>query len=149
MITPGELTDGHYGAIETEAAAQCVLQVLRDRARGVVLIAWGDPTGVHGNAGQYIRARIYILGDETVLMNWRWSFILGGGWGCQRVAVSQRVPLQPPGYFDGCLAAPDTATLIDCFTQGSTSEQPGPAGWLPPWTLGECDESLPRDCELP
>lgn len=139
--TDGSLSD--YTVVDSEATALCVLEALRDRKPGSVTIIWGDPQGFGGDTAVAITANVTIVDDGTVLMNWTWQVNT-----CcfQSVAVSRRVQLQPASFFTDCLAAPTTASLIACFTAGSTAENPAPAGWLPPWTLGTCDETLPPGC---
>lgn len=132
-----------YTVVESEASALCVLQALRDRTPGLVEIIWGDPQGFGADTSVAIQAGVTIVGDGTVLMNWTWDTPNCCG---QTVAVSRRVELQPVSFFTECLAAPTTASLIACFTAGSTADNPAPAGWLPPWTLGTCDETLPAGC---
>jgi hypothetical protein len=60
--------------------------------------------------------------------------------------ISRRVLLQPPAFFDDCLAA-DLDGMVACFTAGLSIYDPAPDGWLPPWTLGKCDDALPPTCE--
>lgn len=139
--TQGNIED--YEVVETEEAAQCVLAALRDRTPGQVRIVWGDPQGFGGDAGIAIQATVTILGDDTVLMDWQWDYKT-----CciNRAAVSRRVLLQPAAFFDECLDMPTTESLIACFTAGSNIYDPAPDGWMPPWTLGMCDEMAALDC---
>jgi hypothetical protein len=132
-----------YEKVDTEEAAKCALQALRDRKPGQIRITWGDPQGWAGDFAIFVAATVTIVGDETVLMDWAWqyndNFI-------DEAAVSRRVLLQPAAFFDDCLAMPDTAKLIACLTAGSSVGEPAPVGWLPPWTVGTCDDELAPTC---
>ncbi len=76
-------------------------------------------------------------------MSWDWQ---KNYCNCYTYARSQRILLQPASFFAACLTEPSTQSLIECFTAGSKVTDPGPVGWLPPWTLGTCDETLPVQC---
>lgn len=130
-----------FNTLESQEAAICVLQALRDRTPGRINIVWGDVMGVY--LAEYVNATIFLIGDDTVLMNWTYSE------GClfEREAVSRRVVLQTKDFFENCLATPDAATLIGCFTQGASLAFPDPPNWFPPWTLGSCDDGLPPVCQ--
>ncbi len=132
-----------YSGVETEADAICILTALRDRTPGRVRLSWGDVQGFYGDGGVSITATVDILGDGTVLMSWEWNYNT-----CciETYARSQRVQLADVAFFDACLSEPDTASLIACFTEGSTVFDPAPAGWLPPWTTGSCSPALPAEC---
>ncbi len=126
-----------------EKGATCVFEALRDRTNGRLTLRWGDPQGFNGDDAIAIHATIDILGDDTVLMTWKWEYTTC----CTgQTAVSQRVELQPPDFFTACLNEATVAGKIQCLTAGSTAAMPAPPGWLPPWTLGTCDTRLAAAC---
>jgi hypothetical protein len=110
-----------YDHVIPEAVAPCVLQALRDRTPGKLSLEWG----VFQEDGPIVAATVWLLGDETVRMSWNvYDYCCGR----HTWYISRRVLLQPPSFFDDCLAA-DVEGLIDCFTAGlSTYEPPPTAG---------------------
>lgn len=121
--------------------AVCVLQQLRDRAIGRVTIEWGDIQGFEADAAVSVLANVDIVGDEGVLMTWSWDYKA-----CciDTLAQSQRVLLQPPAFFDDCLADPTPEKLTACLIGATpTPYEPAPDDYLPPWTLGMCDATPP------
>jgi hypothetical protein len=128
-----------YDHVIPEAAVPCVLQALRDRTPGTLSIEWG----IFHQYGAIVSANVWLLGDETVRMSWK---VYDQCCGRNIWYISRRVPLQPPAFFDDCLAA-DLDGQLACFTAGLDIYDPAPDGWLPPWTLGKCDDALPATCE--
>lgn len=127
-------------AFESEAAALCMLTALRDGTPGRFEVLWGEM----GDEGiNYMQ--VYSGGEGTVLIEWDLDCQ-----GCPEsgaVGRSGQLTLQPDSYFDACLAASDTASLIQCvfgfvdFAPG----QPPPDAYAPPFTTGEC-ASLDLSC---
>ena len=127
-------------AFESEAAALCMLTALRDGTAGRFEVLWGEM----GDEGiNYMQ--VYSGGKDTVLIEWAVDCQ-----GCPEsgaVGRSGQLTLQPDSYFDDCLAAPNTASLIQCvfgfvdFAAG----QPPPDAYAPPFTTGEC-ASLELSC---
>lgn len=126
-------------AVLDEDAAICVLTALRDGVPGVFRIEWGvmfdccwTSEQVHGG------------GDGTVVVEWKtqgFGLDLGGTLG--RTGV---LPLQPPSYFDECLADPTPAALVDCLVgMVGPALDPPPEDYVPPFTTGEC-RSLDFSC---
>jgi hypothetical protein len=124
-----------YSVLETledEAAAICVLESLRDGVPGTYEILWGEMTD-----DGWISQRVHAGGDGTVIVEWTYDCP-----GCQnfgRIGRSGALELQPASWFDDCLAAPTTASLIAC-TVGLAEIETGspPEGYAPPFTTGEC-----------
>lgn len=118
--------------LESDAAAICLLESLRDDVPGTYEVLWGE-MGDEGLVAQ----RVHAFGDGTVLVEWSYDCP-----GCQnfgRVGRSGALQLQPAAYFDDCLAAPTTSSLIAC-TVGLVEIETGnpPEGYAPPFTTGEC-----------
>jgi len=133
-----------YEVVQTEADAQCVLQAMRDRTPGRLRISWGDPQGFFGDAGTAVHATVSLTGSDVVRMDWEWEYKA-----CCAASYARfrRMVLQPPAFFDDCLADPSTANLIACFTAGTLAYDPSPDDWLPPWLQnGACDPQLPDTC---
>lgn len=128
-----------YDRIVPDTAAPCVLRALRDRTPGQLYLEWG----IFQEDGPILGATVWLLGDDTVRMSWNIYYYCCGQYTWD---ISRRVLLQPPAFFDDCLAA-DLDGRIACFTAGLDIDDPAPDGWLPPWTLGECDDALPPTCE--
>lgn len=118
----------------------CVLQALRDRTPGRLQIEWGH----FMSDGPTTSVTIWIIGDDTVLMHW---VVYISCCGYHTEYVSRRVLLQPAAYFDDCLTTPDFDHTIACFLDGITLDDLTPPGWLPPWTIGKCDDTLAPTCE--
>jgi hypothetical protein len=119
-------------ALEDDAAAICLLESLRDDVPGTYEVLWGEM----GDDG-LVWERVHVFGNGTVLVEWGHDCP-----GCQnfgRVGRSGALELQPASYFDDCLAAPTTESLIAC-TIGLVEIDTGnpPEGYTPPFTTGEC-----------
>ena len=120
-------------SLENDAAATCLLTALRDGTPGQYGVVWGEMQD-----GGWIDTTIYSSGQGVVLLEWRLDCP-----GCPSHGEFRRsgqLALQPDAFFDDCLAAPDTASLIQCvfgfvdFTPGAMP----PSGYTPPWATGEC-----------
>lgn len=133
-----------YQEVVPEQAALCALQALRDRTQGYIRITWGDTLSLNGDDAFTVTATVYLLGDDTILMNWD-TYL--GCCASKTVFVSRRVALQPATYFEDCLVDSNTDKLIACFVGELGTFDVAPEGWLPPWTLGTCDEELPPSCK--
>ena len=119
--------------LESDDAALCVLTSLRDGEAARHEILWGamEDSGV---------VVMDVFADGAGGATIQWEVDCQGCPSSGSVGRSGLLALQPAGYFDDCLDAPTTASLIQCafgftdFSQGS-----GPAdGYTPPWTTGEC-----------
>lgn len=128
------------GGLEDDGAALCFLSALRDGTPGRFTLLYGEMLD-----DPFVSMDVYYGGQDRVLVEYRFECQ-----GCPDSGYFGRtgqLTLQPGAYFDACLAAPDTASLIQCvfgFTDFSPG-QPPPADYAPPWTTGEC-ASLERVC---
>ncbi|MCA9636130.1 MAG: hypothetical protein KC420_08905 [Myxococcales bacterium] len=124
---------GTLDIFESEDAAICVLDGLRSGAAAAYEILWGE---MSDEGVTVLEALVDGQGGATI----QWYVDCQGCPESGRVGRSGRLALQPQAYFDACLNAPTTASLIDCI-YGFTEyvEGAGPADdYTPPWTTGEC-----------
>lgn len=124
--------DGTLTTLEDDAAAVCLLTSLRDGIPGSYDILWG----VMFDDG-WISQRVHALGDGTVMVEWRFDCPACENFG--RIGRSGALELRPAAWFDDCLDAPTTESLIAC-TIGLIEYDNGqpPEGYAPPFTTGEC-----------
>lgn len=136
----------NYGTLEVfeaESAAICVLQSLRDGTLARHEILWGEMT----DEGVTV---MEVLADGQGGATFQWLVDCQGCPESGVVGRSGRLALQPAAYFDACLVAPTTASLLECI-YGFTDfqEGQGPAdGYTPPWTTGMCS-ALEFACPSP
>ena len=124
---------GILDTFESEDAAICVLTSLRDGDLAHHEIIWGEMSDVGA-----VRMDVYADGAGGATVQWEVD--------CQGCPVSGTfgrsgvLKLQDQAFFDGCLNAPTTETLLDCmygfteFDEGSGLEE----GETLPWVTGEC-----------
>lgn len=125
-----------FGVLETfesEDAAICVLTSLRDGDLARHEVLWGQMTDVG-----VVRMDVFADGAGGATVQWEVDCQ-----GCPTSGTFGRsgvLKLQDQAFFDGCLNAPTTATLLDCmygfteFDEGSGLAQ----GETLPWATGEC-----------
>jgi hypothetical protein len=124
---------GVLDTFESEDAAICVLTSLRDGDLAHHEVLWGQMTDIG-----VVRMDVYAdgAGGATVL----WEVDCQGCPSSGILGRSGVLNLQDQAFFDGCLNAPTTATLLDCvygfteFDEGSGLA----AGETLPWVTGEC-----------
>ena len=120
-------------SFESEEAAICLLTALRDGTPGAYEVLWGEMLD-----DGWVVMTVYSGGQGVVLLEWAIDCP-----GCPESGQFRRsgqLALQPAAFFDDCLAAPDTAGLIQCvfgFVDFDAGLLP-PADQTPPWTTGEC-----------
>jgi hypothetical protein len=138
-----EANTGTLEVLESETEAICVLESLRDGLAAQHEIRFGEM----GDVGDTVM-NVFVDGKGGATFQWTVDCA-----GCPESGVvgrSGRLALQPAAYFDACLAAPTTASLLECI-YGFTSYQEGdgPAdGYTPPWTTGMCS-ALEFVCPTP
>lgn len=120
-------------SFEDEDAALCLLGALRDGVPGTYNIVFG----VQFDFGP-ANVEVLVGADRSAVMQWDYECMncFGGG----DNGRSGTMALQPASYFDDCLAAPTTDSLIQCifgFVEIPADGLP-PKGWTPPFTTGEC-----------
>lgn len=119
--------------LEDDAAATCFLSALRDGKPGRFTLLYGEMLD-----SPLVYMDVYYGGKDRVLVEY--FFECEGCPDSGYFGRTGQLALQPDAYFDGCLAAPDTAALIQCvfgFTDFPAGEPPA-ADYAPPWTTGEC-----------
>jgi hypothetical protein len=128
---------GMLDALEDDAAAICLLESLRDGVPGTYEVLWG----VMFDDG-WVSEQIHVGTEGTVVVEW--GYVCPGCFGFGRVGRSGALELQPGAWFDECLAAPTTESLIAC-TVGLVEYDTGdpPPGYAPPFTTGTCTSLLP------
>ena len=125
-----------FGALDTfesEDAAICVLNSLSAGELAHHEVLWGEMSDIG-----VTRMDVFADGAGGVTLQW-WVDCQG----CPSSGIVGRsgvLQLRDKAFFDACLNAPTTATLIDCiygfteFDEGSGLAQ----GETPPYTTGEC-----------
>lgn len=124
---------GVLDTFESEDAASCILTSLRDGDLAHHEVLWGQMSDVG-----VTRMDVFADGSGGVTLQWEVACE-----GCPTSGVFGRsgvLQLQDQAFFDSCLNAPTTATLLDCvFGFTEFDEGSGLAtGETPPWTTGEC-----------
>ncbi len=134
---------GTLEVFEAESAAICLLQTLQSGVLAKHEILWGEMT----DEGVTV---MEVLVDGKGGATFQWVVDCQGCPESGRVGRSGRLALQPAAYFDECLAAPTTASLLQCI-YGFTAFQEGQGpvdGYTPPWTTGMCS-ALEFACPTP
>lgn len=125
--------DTSIASFVSDDAAICMLTALRDGTPGKYEVVWG----ANDDAG-WVEMTVYSGGQDVVLLEW--YFNCPGCPDSGEFRRSGQLALQPDVFFDDCLVAPDTASLIQCvfgFVDFTASTLPSD-GYTPPWTTGEC-----------
>ncbi|HHH28626.1 MAG TPA: hypothetical protein ENK57_09815 [Polyangiaceae bacterium] len=124
---------GVLDTFESEDAAICVLTSLRDGDLAHHEVLWGQMEDIG-----VVRMDVYADGAGSATVQWEVDCQ-----GCPSSGTFGRsgvLKLQDQAFFDGCLKAPTTATLLDClygfteFDEGSGLAE----GETLPWVTGEC-----------
>lgn len=119
--------------LEDESAAVCLLTALRDGTPGRFELLYGEM-----GDEPLVYMTVYSGGKDSALVEY---FLECQG--CPESGYFGRtgqLQLQPDSYFDDCLAAPTSTSLIACvfgfadFVHGA----PPPPDYAPPWTTGAC-----------
>lgn len=125
-------------SFEDEAAATCMLEALRDGVPGTYSLLWGE-------MGDFAHVEMQIHLGEGGGAQMQWYMECQGCIAFGTVGRSAILELQPPSYFDDCLAAPTTESLAQCIFGFTTFEfeAPPPEGYTPPFTTGRCSSLEP------
>ena len=124
---------GVLDTFESEDAAICVLTSLRDGDLAHHEVLWGQMSDIG-----VVRMDVYADGAGGATVQWEVDCQ-----GCPSSGTFGRsgvLKLQDQAFFDGCLNAPTTETLLDCvygfteFDEGSGLAD----GETLPWVTGEC-----------
>jgi hypothetical protein len=132
---------GTITGFEDEDAPVCLLESLRDRVAGVYTIEWGEEGT--DDTWPYLEVLVGSDGTATMQLDFRMlpsEEMIGG-----TMVRSFALGLQPTSFFDDCLESPTTESLALCilgFAEYDV-EKPVPTPlWTPPFTTGECVNSL-------
>ena len=118
--------------LESEASAVCVLESLRDGATAHHELVWG--------AMELGSTRMDVFVDSEGRATIQWTVDCPGCPDSGHFGRTGLLPLNSTDFFDACLEAPTTESLIQCiygFTAVKEADGP-PEGYTPPWTTGEC-----------
>ncbi len=118
--------------IEDEDAAICLLTALRDGTPGKFELLWGEM----GDA-PLVYMDVYSANGRVFL---EWYLECQGCPNSGYFKRSGQLALQPQSFFDDCLAAPTSDSLIQCVFGfvDFEPESPPPVDYFPPWTTADC-----------
>lgn len=119
---------------ESEAAAICVLESLRDGSAAHHELLWG--------AMETGSTRFDVFVDGAGGATLQWTVDCPGCPISGHYGRSGLLTLNSDDFFETCLKEPTTQSLLECvygLTMVQEADGP-PEGYTPPWTTGECSQ---------